>query len=256
MSTKAKRDLLFKRSRPLVRRFDPVGDMWVLWGAYDLESFPNLPNGLVRGDFEQMVIRVLMTRSACLVVEDNCHYFKSGWGPVCFVVVDNYGWRVEPHVDFFRWATPRMILRCNVAFFQMARYSKELGVCEVRTTGKHVPLYRKVCEYGLLHEVGRIPNGDRDGDCYLFSVKGQKNAGTHGARFGEFRGIQRDGDSGRQAGGSEERSGELPRAIVSGEQGWQVRDRQNPEISGVDRGWEGDAPRPAESTAVAAAGCA
>ena len=131
--SKERRDRLFKHGKPLVRPFEPENDMWVLWAAYDLESFKNMRKGMSKTEFRDMVMAVRDRKSSCLVIEDDCKYFKGGIGPVAFVTLDNYGWRIEPQADFFRWATPRMILRCAVAFFQMVRYSHDVGVCVVRS---------------------------------------------------------------------------------------------------------------------------
>lgn len=223
---KQRRERLLGKSRPLVRPFDPVADMWVLWAAYDLGSFPALPKGLTIKEFQALVLAQVAGRSKCLVIEDDCRYFKAGRGPACFVVVDNFGWRIEPHVDYFFWATPRMKLRCTVAFLQMTRYSSEIGVCVVRTLERTVPLFRHVQRYVMLSEAGRVPMGDARGDEWIFSIKGarkspalqgDRNAGTDGVGRGDGSGLHRDGDGGRPAAGGQERRDELPGDAVQGE---------------------------------------
>ena len=176
MSTKEKRARLFKRGKPLVREFVIKDDMWVLWAAYDMGSFKKMKAGMTKAEFRDLVLSVCRCKSSCLMIEDDCRYFKSGRGPVGFVTLDNYGWRIEPQVDFFRWATPRMILRANVAFFQMVRYSKDVGVCIVRSLKRTVNLFHRVQRYGLLLEIGTIPNGSAEGDETLFSIRGLKEA--------------------------------------------------------------------------------
>lgn len=174
--TKDRRDRLFRHGKPLVRPFEPIKDMWVLWAAYDLGSFKTMPQGLTKAQFRDLVMTVAKAKSSCLVIEDTTKHFKEGKGPVGFITIDNYGWRVEPQADFFMWATPRMILRCNVAFFQMVRYSKDIGVCLVRSLESTANLFKNVKKYGLLYEVGKIPHGTPNGDEYIFSINGLKKA--------------------------------------------------------------------------------
>jgi len=224
---KQRRERLFGASRPLVRPFDPQTDMWVMWAAYDLGSFPAIPQGLTIKEFGALVMAQVGSRSSCLVIEDDCKYFKSGRGPACFVAVDNYGWRIEPHADFFMWSTKRMTLRCVVAFLQMARYSKEIGVCVVRSLAKSTNLFKHAQRYVMLKDCGRIEMGDARGDEFLFSIKGSrqsailgaKNAGTDGIGRGTGSGLQRERDGGRSAPPGEERDSEFSRDSVSGERG-------------------------------------
>ncbi len=174
--TKDRRDRLFKSGKPLVRVFSPADDMWILWAAYDLGSFDKMPKGLTKKELTNLVMQFSKSKSSCLVIEDKGRYFKAKRGPVAFVTIDNFGWRVEPQVDFFKWTTPRMILRCAVAFFQMIRYRKDVGVCVVRSCLETANLFERVRKYGLLQEVGKIPNGQPGGDEYIFSVNGLKKA--------------------------------------------------------------------------------
>lgn len=184
-----KREKLFKKSRPFVRPLDPEKDMWVLWAAYDLKSFPNLPEKLNPSQFTQLIRNTVKSRSAALVIEDDCKYFKNGRGPVCLLLVDNYGWRIEPFVDFFFWATPRIKLRANVAFFQKIRHDSAVGVCLVKAHEKYSNLFNRMKDYGVLSRCGKIPYGYPDGDEYLYQIRG-KNAGVNGIRRnGE---VQRD----------------------------------------------------------------
>jgi hypothetical protein len=176
MSARAKRDRLFRKGKPHIRPMDLQTDFWVLWAAYDLGSFDQLPKGWTKEQFAQHIQAVCSVHSSCLVIEDDCKHFKSGRGPSCFVLLDNYGWRVEPVVDFFFWTTPRMKLRAEVAFFQMVRYSGDIGVCSVRTGEKEQAWFGRLREYGVLFPCGKIPKGRADGDEYLFYVNGTRKA--------------------------------------------------------------------------------
>lgn len=263
-SIKNRRVKLFGKHRPTVRPFDPQTDMWVMWAAYDLGSFPSVPKGLTLKEFAALVMAQVATRSKCLVIEDDCKYFKSGRGPACFVAVDNYGWRIEPHADFFIWSTPRMTLRCTVAFLHMVRHSGEIGVCVVRSLRKSVNLFRHAKDYvgsmvNGLYEIGRMPMGDPRGDEYLFSVKGSrqsaihekrggKNAGTDGIGRGAGRGVQRDDSGGRPAPAGAKRDSELSGDSVSSECG---REGDGAEQS-TGRGDPGREIRPTPGRAVEA----
>lgn len=241
VTMKHRRARLFGASRPLVRPFDPATDMWVMWAAYDLNSFPSLPSGLTIKEFGALVMAQVASRSSCLVVEDDCKYFKAGRGPVCFVAVDNFGWRIEPHADFFMWATKRMKLRCTVAFLQMARYSKNVGVCVIRSLARSNNLFRHAQRYVLLNDAGRIQMGDPRGDEYLFSIKGsaraqgEANAGTHGIGRGAGRRIQRDDNGEGPAGADSQRDREFQRDAVQGEPG---REKTAESAGSGDRGRE------------------
>jgi hypothetical protein len=211
MTSKEKRERLLGDSRPFIRQFTK-DDLWVMWAAYDMGSFPNLGK-MDKEQFVGMLLELCKNKSSCLVVEDDCKWFKSGRGPVAFVAITNYGWRIEPHVDFFKWATPRIILRSNVAFFQMVRYSSQVGVCEIRSIEKHANLFEHLKKYGLVFPCGKIPNGDPRGDVFLYYAKGRKE---HARADGNRNQLQRDdhGWSGESPG--ERRNGDLSKPDVQG----------------------------------------
>lgn len=174
MTTKERRDRLFKGERPHIRPFDLQKDFWVLWGAYDLGSFASLPKGWSKELFADYLIKIIGSHSSALVSEDKCKYFKEGRGPVSLILIDNYGWRVEPIMDFFKWTTPRMVLRSQIAFLQMVRYSSDIGVCLVRSPEKYQEWFNRFREYGVLFPCGRVPYGRQDGDETLYYVSGNR----------------------------------------------------------------------------------
>jgi hypothetical protein len=231
-SERLARERLFRKSRPFIRPFDINRDMLYLWAAYDLGSFPHMEKGLNPSQFSGLVREAISRRSAALVIDDDCRYFKTGRGPVCLVLIDNYGWRIEPFSDFFFWATPRIKLRANVAFFQKIRHDSAVGVCLVKSSRMFANLFNRLAKYGVLRSCGRIPQGYPDGDEFLFQVRGKRNAGTHGAgRQGE---VQRDDRVAGQANPGAERNGANPGAgterpngpaVVHGEQGRQEAPR-------------------------------
>lgn len=154
-SINTKRKRLFRGGRPFVRPFNAEQDMWVLWAAYDLKSFPLMKEGMSREEFEAHVAAIMKAHSAVLVIEDECRYFKAGKGPIALVTIDNFGWRIEPFCDFFRWASPRMKLRAVVSFFQMVRSNKEVKFCFWHALSKFEKFYERMRDYGI--PVGKVP---------------------------------------------------------------------------------------------------
>lgn len=181
MIARERRARLFKHDKPFVRPavlLSEAGlgdDMGVLWAAYKAKSFPLLGEGLDMAGFSKAIIAMASNLHEMAIVEDNSKAFGSGRGPVAIIGIRSDGWRHEPHIDYFKWATKRNILRVTVQFLQMARYSKEVGVLIVRSLKPTSGLFMRVAkDYGVLNFVGRIPNGTPRGDEYLFSMMGKK----------------------------------------------------------------------------------
>ena len=175
------RSRLFRRSKPTIRPaklFSESGygeDMGILWAAYKMGSFPLLEDqDMSPDDFGKGMAAICATLNDAVIVEDDNRRYESGRGPVAFVGIRSDGWRHEPHVDYFAWATPRNIVRASVGFLQFMRYHKQVGVCIVRCLKPHVSLFRHVSRYVLLNYLGRIVNGTPRGDEYVFTVAGKK----------------------------------------------------------------------------------
>ena len=188
-NTVQKRRTLFKKSKPFIRQFEQ-SDMWILWAAYKEGSFPLMPE-MGKEEFYATIRARMGNYNALMLVEDECKKFRDGRGPVCIIGANTDGWKVEPHVEFFKWATKQNILRVNVRFFNWIRQNKEIGVCIVRSLESSANLFNHVRSYGVLYYVGRIPGGDRRGDEFIYSIRGKRIDGTVQAE----QGIQRDGAS-------------------------------------------------------------
>jgi len=106
------------------------------------------------------------------IIEDDTKRLKAGRGQIGLVGIRTDGWTYEPTAFFFKWATPKNILRSLVGFFQMIRYQKDVGVCVVKTTD--FKLLARLKSYGVLFLRGKIPSGDRTGDLFIFSIQGKK----------------------------------------------------------------------------------
>lgn len=178
MSTKEKRDRLFKGGRPIIRELNLYQDgavskdVGVIWAAYKRKSLPNFPEGMNETQFLEFVSHISESKSIFIADDFNRQY--SGMGPIGTIYIKSDTWNIEPHAVFFPWATTRNKLRSSVAFFQMVRY-KKIGACIVYCTIESRALFDKTSEYGVLQYRTNIPNAEPEGDRYIFSVRGTKN---------------------------------------------------------------------------------
>lgn len=146
--------------------------MGIAWAAYQKNPFEAFGDGLNETEFAK-AMEVAAENGYILMAEDDNAAFKER-GPVAIISVQGDGWRVEPHVVFFKWATPRNKLRVCVAFFQWIRWQKSVGVCIVLALKPSIALFHRCRKYGVLFFCGKIVNGDSRGDQYIFSIKGQR----------------------------------------------------------------------------------
>ncbi len=176
MTPREKRERLFRTSRPYFREFelydgsDYHKDLKILWVAHKNAPFYGIDKDLNEYQFIEYI--KLNTAEIVIVEDDNKQYADQG--PIGVVTILNNGWKIEPHVEFFPWATPRNKLRSVVGFMQWARSSRKIGCVMAYSLNESKPLFDRACTYGVLHYVGKISNGDPRGDEYLFSVKGKK----------------------------------------------------------------------------------
>jgi hypothetical protein len=144
-----------------------------LWAAYKNGSLP-IQEGLGQKDFLIEVARKYGAFDLLWVIEDDNKNFKSGRGQIGLVGIKTDGWSYSPSAVFFKWATPRNVLRSLVGFFQMIRYQKSVGVCRVEVSEKDMKMLHRLQKYGVLFLRGRIPFGSPDGDVFIFSIDGKK----------------------------------------------------------------------------------
>jgi len=143
-----------------------------LWAAYKAGSF-KLPAGISQERFAAEVQSVL-GKFENFIVDDDSNKFRNKRGPVALICVSSDGWRYEPVMMFFKWATKRNMLRVSVSFFHKSALSSKVGVCVVKF-GKSV-LLDHLSKYGVLFPRGRIPMGSALGDEYIYSVLGRKGS--------------------------------------------------------------------------------
>ena len=165
---KTRRQKLFRKTRPFVRPFTEA-DMGWLWTAYKQGSF-KIELDLSQQEFADKVAPVLGGFENFIVDDDNAK-FKTKRGPVALISVTSDGWRYEPVIVYFKWATKKNMLRVAVAFFHKTALSSKVGVCIVKW-GKSV-LLDHLKKYGVLFPRGKIPMGTKQGDEYLYSVLGR-----------------------------------------------------------------------------------
>lgn len=176
MAPREKRERLFRSSRPNIRPLEIYNgneyhkDIKILWVAHKRKPLYGIRPDASEDEFVKMVVS---EPSELLVIEDENSQYK-GHGPIGVIQVNGDGWKIQPHAFFFDWATKKNILRSAVSFLQWARCSRQIGSVLVFVLDEGKNLYDRVCTYGVLHYVGKVPNGDPRGDEYLYSVKGKK----------------------------------------------------------------------------------
>lgn len=177
MKPKELRDRLFKKDRPFIRPLEIYDgdsyhkDMGILWAAHQKKSFYGY-NDVTQEEFAKQVEELSQDKELYMIEDHNKGY--KDHGPVGAIAVETDGWKIEPHAEFFKWATPKNILRASVSFLQMARY-KKIGCVEVRCVDSSKSLFDHCVNYGVLYFSGKILGGDPRGTEYIYSVRGRKN---------------------------------------------------------------------------------
>ncbi len=170
---KAARDRLFKHGRPDIQPLDIdddglVGkDMAVLWAAQGAFNFEG-----DQSEFTRLFLDYLQGFYAAWIVRDKNYNYPDGYGATGLIVAAFNGWSLTPEFIAFPWATDRNRLKAVVAFMQMARYEKGIGLLNLSTTDpqffQHI---RK--RYGVMYYVGKVPRGSNGTDAFLFYGRGK-----------------------------------------------------------------------------------
>lgn len=138
-------------------------DINILWEAYKAKSF-DLPE-MSKLQFVSWAIKTKSRYQEFLLVEkDN--------SAIAFVAAYFDGWKYEPHVEFFSWASKKDILRSSVEFFTELGKLDTIGVIVVKSLSKTSNLFSHVVKFGCLEFIGKMPNGDYRGDEYIYSKSG------------------------------------------------------------------------------------
>ena len=173
-----KRERLFKNGRPLMRQVqfidgeDYARDIKILWVAHTRKKWNFLPEDITQEEFLARIVG-LSEQASLFITDDTNSSYREGKGPVAFFWAFDDGWKVEPHVEIFPWATKRNIIRSVVSFLHMMKYQK-IGVCVALALKSSLALCEKCVEYGVLFRSGMVANGDPHGDVYIYSIRGKK----------------------------------------------------------------------------------
>lgn len=160
---KVKRSL--RKHSVVIRPYVDV-DRAILYEAYKDGSF-DMPEGMSYIEFIRFAEEKFSGYNSIWMVIDSEK-------PIAVVVIRSDGYVIEPHVEFFNNATPAAILRSTTRFFQWVGTDDSVGACVVKCLDKSKGLFQKMCEYGMLLYVGKIPNGHPDGDEYLYCIDRRK----------------------------------------------------------------------------------
>jgi len=124
--------------------------------------------------YRKFVTKELSCYDHIRVVEDINMAFGGGFAPVGLAKAMYNEWKLEPHADWFPWATPRNKLRCSVAYLYKQRCSKDVGVTIVHAQKEAAHYFRHLKKYVPLYPVGKIPAGHPEGDDFVFYQRGKK----------------------------------------------------------------------------------
>jgi len=178
MNPSEKRNRLFKSGKPLIRPLEIYNgegyskDIGILWTAYKRKPFEILGEGLSQEAFAESIESLSQKADLMVIDDDNKGYQDKG--PVVFLSLFSNGWKSQPQVEFFPWATIKNKLRTSVTFLHWIRYSKEIGVIEIRGLKEDKSLLEKCKDYGVLFYSGKVIGGHPKGNEYIYSVKGRK----------------------------------------------------------------------------------
>lgn len=91
---------------------------------------------------------------------------------ICFICAKFDGWKYEPHVEFFTWATKKHILHSTIEFLIRLKRLDSIGVVVIKAMKQSVNLFDHVCKHNVLQFIGMIPKGDYRGDEYIYTTSG------------------------------------------------------------------------------------
>lgn len=149
-------------------------DIGIIWADYQQGNF-YLPEGLTNEEFTNTVLQVLSVWDSLWFVEDRSARYSAGTGPVSLMAIRSDGWRVEPHVHHFAWATSRQKLRVMVSIFQFLRYNKDVGIVLAIIPQSEKRFFDHVSSYGVLYpKGGEIQGALPSGTGFMYTVRGKR----------------------------------------------------------------------------------
>lgn len=143
-------------------------DAAILWSAYKAGSFKELPEGLSIENFAAALSALAERYEEMYLIDDFNAAFGGKIGPVAFAGIRRQDAVIDLEGHAFKWATPLNCLRCSVAFLHKQSWSKQVGVCLVKTTDDMKRFLDRIRKYGVLFYLGPSAKGS-----HLYWVRGR-----------------------------------------------------------------------------------
>ena len=177
MTPKERKDLIFRKSRPEIRKFALMDgehyskDVGILWAAYQAKSFA-LREGMTQEEFMVEIDATMHGFQNIWIIDDDTKTYTSGRGPIGLVGANASGLIVEPRFMFFKWATCKNVLKAMVAFLSKVKGSLKTGIILIRTDKERQVIADHMKKYDLMFFVGKSAENE-----YLYSGRGRGSAG-------------------------------------------------------------------------------
>lgn len=167
---KEERAKLFKSGQPHFR-FMTLEDLQWLWAAYKMTSDQEMG----QEEFKEWVSSHLEDYARVYIVEDENHKFAEKRGPIGFFATYYDGWNIEPHVEFFPWATAKNKVKSIVGFLMYQRFQPDIGCIRIHSSDENRNLFKRLSKYVPIRVGGKIAGGRPDGADHIFYVRGKKH---------------------------------------------------------------------------------
>ena len=131
-------------------------DLKFLWAAYRKGTF-QLEEDLTQGMFKDALANHLAAFNAIYILLARV---QDGQRPVGLVACHDQGYRLEPHVIWFPWASDRNKLESTLNFCNKIRVTR---VMILFAPQKDTPFFEHVSRYGVLQRRGTISRFFEDG---------------------------------------------------------------------------------------------
>ena len=146
--------------------------MKYMWAAYRLGSFDEvvLPKGLKIDEFEERVLELLTPFSQILTV-------VSDQRPVGMFLLKERQWIVEPHAEWFPWATSRQIVEASIKLLDDIRrtpyegFGPDFKEAFIVIPRKFVKFMTHIAKYGIVKRIGTSAVLGYDGERALFETR-------------------------------------------------------------------------------------
>ena len=169
MNAQQLRGRLFRRGNPVFRPAMQEDMRW-LWASYKLEG-----GEIDQDQFTLHTRNEIARHSRAYMAEDENAQFENGRGPIAVITADYDGWKIEPHMTFFPWATHRNRLKAVVGFLMYQRFEPDIGSIQLRTDENGRDFCKRLGDYLPLRVGGKIAGGRPNGADYIFYVRGKKH---------------------------------------------------------------------------------